>query len=303
MNSPSNTTIRRAVTICLAAVSLGTLSAAASKHITPVAGAATIASVQYLVCLILTLPSIRHHGSNSLHTQRLPLHLLRGLSGALCFFIYYTSIEHIPLVEATLLRNSAPLCVPLVVLIMLNQRIARQRWIPLIIGFIGIAIVLRPSDGSLNLYHILGLGAALCYALSMVSTQMLSTTEPNHRILFYYFTISLACLLPFSIGHWREIPLFAWPWLIFIGAALYLSLRLYTYAYSLADAAILSPISYFSVVGAGIIGWAVWGHSPDPLSVIGILLVCTGGISVILIGHVKSKKIKGLPSNGGCTNE
>ncbi|CAH0990639.1 hypothetical protein SIN8267_00733 [Sinobacterium norvegicum] len=297
MTSIEHSNISKAVIVCLGTVLLGSLGAAASKYIAPTTGAAAIATVQYVCCLVLTLPSILRHGKASLRTQRPALHLFRGLSGALCFYTYFVALEHIPLVDATLLRNSAPLVVPILMLLLMGQPINNGRWLPLIIGFIGIAIVLRPSEGELNIYHFLGFLSAVGLAVSMVTTQMLSSTEPSHRILFYYFTISLVTILPLSLGQWQNIPLSAWPWLIFIGLSMYFAFRLYTYAYSIADATIISPINYFAVVFSGIIGWLVWDHQPDIWTYVGTALICAGGISIVIMGKKKPADLSDAEAN------
>jgi drug/metabolite transporter (DMT)-like permease len=52
---------------------------------------------------------------------------------------------------------------------------------------------------------------------------------------------------------------------------------LFTAAYRQAPASLLSPVNYLELVWAGLIGWAVFGHVPDPLTTIGMCVVAAAG--------------------------
>jgi sugar lactone lactonase YvrE len=49
-------------------------------------------------------------------------------------------------------------------------------------------------------------------------------------------------------------------------------------AYDQASAAALSPFNYSVVVFSGLIGWLVWDQVPNALSLVGVVLVCAGGV-------------------------
>jgi drug/metabolite transporter (DMT)-like permease len=53
---------------------------------------------------------------------------------------------------------------------------------------------------------------------------------------------------------------------------------LLTHSYSLAPATRIGPYTYSTVVFAAILGWALWGETPDILMIMGALLVCVSGI-------------------------
>lgn len=273
--------LARGALLATATVFIGSTVAAASKHISGQVHITTIVLVQYCICFALTLPTVLRKGRGGLATQHPGLHAIRAISGLGCFYTYYLALKHIPLVDAALLRNTAPLVVPLVILLWLKQGIARSRWLPLLIGFAGVMLILRPAGAGISGWHLIGFTSGIGLAISMVSTRLLAHSEPEARILFYYFALALLLILPFYAVHAEPIPAFAWPWLIYIGLAMYLTFLMYTRAYRYATASVLAPTSYFSVVFSGILDWVIWQHVPDTVGLTGIALVVAGGVLVL----------------------
>jgi drug/metabolite transporter (DMT)-like permease len=264
-------------------------TAAASKYVSSAVPVPVIVLIQYLICCIGMLPWLSRCSLNDLKTPRWPEHLIRGLTGWTCFYTYYQALEHIPLVDATMLRTSSPLYVPIILWLWTGIRIPAARWLPIAIGFIGIYIILEPSSDDIKWWHLLGLVSGITLAGSMVATRVLSKTEDTNLILFYYFFISLLCSIPTGLAEWRPIPLWAWPYLIGIGLSIFFAMWMYTLSLSYTRASIVAPIGYFAVVVSGILGWIIWGHAPALKMAGGILLVMTAGLLAIYLGAREEK--------------
>tara|TARA_R110002073_G_scaffold113388_3_gene250440 strand:- start:3 stop:917 length:915 start_codon:yes stop_codon:yes gene_type:complete len=282
MNTDSQNA-RKAILLSLLMITLASTAVAATKFASEMASTAAIVTVQYLICTVLCLPRILRAGAGNLRSDHIGLHFVRGVAGVLGFYLFYASLQHIPLVDAMLLRQSAPLVVPLVLAVWLRERIPPAAWLPLVTGFCGIAIILRPSPDGLSLWHAGGLASAVTLAISMVATRKLARTEPTSRILFYYVVLSLACVAPFSIDDFANIPPLGWLAMLYIGTAIYWTLELYTRAYGMAPTALIAPINYFAVVLAAFWGWLFWNQMPDIWSASGSVLVIGGGLMTIFL--------------------
>lgn len=275
----------------LVCVFVTALAGAATKHIASEVPVTTIVCLQYLVCLLMQFPGIVRQGPSFLKTEQKVTHVIRSLGGWLCFLCYYLAIDHIPLVDAALLRSASPLCVPLVIWVIARQGVPTAQWLPILLGFFGVGLILRPDTGSISIWHLVGFFSAVFLAISMVFTRKLTFTEPGSRILFYYFLISFLCSFPLMLIGWKS---FEWHWLVyilFIGVSIYVALWLYTKAYMYAQASVVSPFSYFGVVFAGFFGWMFWGHVPDLISLAGIALVVCGGVITVMIRENKAATI------------
>lgn len=284
MNLSERRQTLKGVGLMLLCVALTALAGAASKHIANEVSVALIVFAQYATGLLIVLPRLLPDFKARIRTERLPRHLFRSVCGWLCFYFYYLAIAHIPLVEASLLRSASPLCVPFVIVWLMGVKPPWSRWVAVLIGFSGIMLILKPESDSVNPWHFVGFLSAITLAISMVTTRQLTSTEPSERILFYYFLVSTLCSLPLMIVHWQPVPWNVWPWLLFIGLAIYIGLHFYTEAYRHAKASVVSPFSYFGVVFAGLLGWLIWQHVPDIWSFAGIALVLLGGILATVLG-------------------
>ena len=270
--------------LALATSLVMSLAAGVIKYTAGYVSIEQIVMVQYLVCVGVMLPWLASRGINRLRTEHPWLHVIRGASGWLCFYTYYLALDVIPMVEAALLRNSAPLVVPVVVLAWLKYRMPTRNWIPVFIGFIGITLVLKPETSGLSSWHLIAFCSAITLAGSIVTTRVLTKTEPTNRILFYYFALSALFALPLAIINWQPIPLFTLPLMLGIGLSVWLIMWLYTQAYRYAKATVIAPLSYFGVLFTGLIGWVFWQQVPDMMAVIGAALIIGGGIGSVWLG-------------------
>ena len=270
------------VGLSLLTVFLSATVAAVGKHLSGMqVPVSAMIVAQYSISFVFTLPSVARGGVASLRSERLPMHFLRGLSGVACFYFYFFALSKISLLEATLLRNSAPLMVPLLIFLALREPVSRRSLPPLLLGFAGVVLVLRPGFAELSIWHLVALGSGLGLAISMITTRMLASSEPANRILFYYFAVSLMVSVPFFLWQGGDVHLSAYPWLLYMGVVIYLCFLLYTWAYRYASASVLAPTSYFAVVFGGLLDWLIWGLLPDTLTLIGIALVILGGVMVV----------------------
>ena len=71
--------------------------------------------------------------------------------------------------------------------------------------------------------------------------------------------------------------------MLYVGIAIYYTLRLYTRAYAIAPAHLIAPVNYFAVVMAGFWGWLLWDQVPDTGSLVGSTLVIIGGLLTIYL--------------------
>lgn len=291
MNTTTDNT-HKGVAFALATAVVGSSAGAAGKLIAEDLAAPMIVFVQFSICLAIMIPSMLKLGIRTIPSPHWKKHLVRGLGGWISFFAFYQALGSIPLVDATLLRNTAPLFVPLIIWLWAGVFVPSNRWPSLIVGFIGIAIILRPqgSGNGFEPAYLIGLASGLLLAVSMVGTRLLSQHETSGKIMFYYFALSFVLSLPLAILNWQPIPAKCWPYLLYIGLSIFIAMWLYTKAYSCAKPSIVSPISYFSVVFAGLLGWAIWGHLPDTQSFVGIALVVTAGIYTVYLGSISQKQ-------------
>jgi drug/metabolite transporter (DMT)-like permease len=231
---------------------------------------------------------VLRQGWEELKTARIGLHLLRAVAGTGAWLGLFFAITLMPLTNAVLMTYTAPIWMPLIAWMLHGRKVGSAVWAGVGLGFIGIVMVLHPSNATLGWGAPVALGAAFLLALALLSVRWLCETEPNLRILFYYFLLSTLLILPFALVVWRTPEPWAWIYLAGIGLCLLASQVLLIVAYSYASAVTLAPIIYSVVVFTALINWAVWQRVPSLLEVAGMALVILGGV-IAMKGGGKSE--------------
>jgi drug/metabolite transporter (DMT)-like permease len=208
-------------------------------------------------------------------------HLVRSLAGLASMYCYFYAIAHVGLAEAVLLTYSLPLFMPAIASLWLGEPFPRGLWPGLVLGFLGIALVLKPGSALFQPAALIGLGSALFAALAQVGVRRLTATEPVTRIVLYFAVVStVVSVLPAGLDQ-------SWPssrgwWLLAAtGTVATVAQLLLTRAYAHAPAAQVGPFIYACVPFAALFDGALLGHWPDRLTSAGAVLVCAAGAFIL----------------------
>lgn len=261
------------------------IMSAFGKAAAPSVPSGVLVFFQNSISLVLLLPWVLRGGTEGLKTRHLGLHIVRGGSGMLSQYFMFVALNYIPLVDAVLLVNAAPLFIPLITWIWLKQGISGKLWVSLVIGFVGIVLILQPGASVFSWATPLAIVAGVFSAIALVTVGRLNLTEPSARTLFYYFLISSILTTPLLLIRWSPPEPQAWIYLIGIGVTMAIAQLLLILAYEHASPSQVSPFNYSVVVFSGLIGWIVWNEIPNALSLVGTVLVCAGGILSVTHHH------------------
>jgi drug/metabolite transporter (DMT)-like permease len=252
--------------------------AALSRIVSQTAPVPTIVFFQNFISWACVTPWIAKHGFGILRTERFRLIFFRSIIGLIGFTSLFLAVQRISLVDSILLYNSAPLFLPFVLWLWLKIPIDHKLWPGILVGFIGIVLILKPGREILDLGALFGLCSSLSLALIMVSVRLLSETENDHAVLFYYFLIASVISLPVALYYWMPLNQSEWIKIFGIGAFSYLGQWSFMRAFHYQTPAQLGPFCYMAVVYSVLIQWAIWNNLPDFLAWGGIFLVCAGGL-------------------------
>ena len=231
------------------------------------------------VAMAFLLPwlHIRQRGL-SLKTSCPHLHLLRAAAGLGAMYCFFIALKLLRLADAMLLCYTLPIFIPIIEWFWLKEPVSRQTKIAVAVGFIGIALVLKPGFGLFQAAGLVGLASGLLAALAIVGIRRMTATEPVVRVVFYFTLFGTLV---------SAVPL-AWTWqnpqgrmlwaLCVMGILAIMAQMCLTKGYSLAPAGQVGPFNYGNVVFSAIIGWVFWGETLDGLTLAGAVLTCSAGI-------------------------
>lgn len=235
--------------------------------------------IQNVVAFFCILPMALRKGFERLKTNEMSSHLVRDIFGLVSYYFFFLAIRLLNLVDATTLNYTAPFFVPFIAWIWMREKIDQHVWWLIIIGFVGVATILRPTSDIFDFGFLIGILAGATSGVALTAVRVLNLKkEPLTRTLFYFFSIASILSFPFAWRVW--VPPNSTEWLLCcgIGAATAVGQMLLTSAYRHGTASYLSPLGYLVVVYNGLISYFVFEQPLGVRSVIGTSLIVLGGL-------------------------
>ncbi|WP_375752372.1 DMT family transporter [Vibrio sp. HN007] len=242
---------------------------------------------QLVAFLVLTPIYLRFSGKKTLseHLSNAKINFIRGqliLIGAACMVV---AITHLPLATANAVFYAAPLLMlPLSVWI-LKETPKKEKIIATVIGFIGVLIVLRPSQ-----FHwaaLFALGTAITLAVFHILVKKIPTKTSVIHTLFWTSVFSLPVSAFLAATVWQNIHSEELIWIVFSSIAILGYNGLAVYAYKKSEANQVALVEYSGLIFVTLFGVIWFDEVPNWLTAIGI-----GMIVVPIIYKQQTPKLK-----------
>lgn len=231
---------------------------------------------------------MRHEGGKPL------LLLFRGLMGFAALLAFFYNIAHIPLGDAMTFSKTSPIFTAIFAWIFLNEKLSAKGWAAVVVGFVGIVLITKPSGALLGKTDLLGIASGIGAALAYTSVRELKRYYDTRAIVLSFMGVGTAGpLLLMLVSPYVEAEAldfmfgsFVMPdgivWLYVLGMGLFATLaQLYmTKAYGESQAGIVGAVSYTNIVFAIFVGLMLGDTLPDLLTLSGIILIVFSGVMV-----------------------
>ena len=233
----------------------------------------TFLSALVVVTIIVALRRFR-----DLKTTVLPMHLLRGGTGIAGFLLFIGAAQMTSLMNANVLLNTTPIFIPILAMAFLHNRINRQLWLAIALGFAGMVIIVKPSASIFSdPGNLLGLLAGFVTAIEFLAVKKLDESDSPLTQMFYFLLIGTLICSFLVVGKFQSISANHMLIMLATGICLVLFQFLLIKAYMYAKPHEIGAFQYSSVVFAAILGWLVFRESLDTATIAGTTLVCIGG--------------------------
>jgi len=228
--------------------------------------------------LIVFLPK---HGRALFQVNHLGSQLIRGLLLFISTYLQFYGVAYLPLATAAAITLTSPLMVTALSFRMLREPVTTPLWWAVWIGFIGAIVVIRPGESSFDWHVLLIVGSTICSALYQLFSRLHGKSErpdASATITTIVGTVVATPILPFD---WVT-PSLGWDLGLLVGMGIMAGAGHYflTIAYSQAPAAIVSPFNYTRIVGAAILGYAIFRELPDFWTWLGTAIIIGSGLYI-----------------------
>jgi drug/metabolite transporter (DMT)-like permease len=256
------------------------------------AGHLPVLEVGFLRCfmsLFALVPILGHHGLSAFKTNHPKTHITRIVCATFGVLLAIYGLQTLELATAVSLSFTRPLFMIVLAHFLLNEPVQWRRGLATVMGFIGVLIVLGPSDVSDIPGAVATLTAAAFIAGSLAVIRKQAGVDGPATIMAWY-SIGTCCttLVP---------ALFVWQWptmhdalplaaLAVLGSGgQYMIVR----AFAEGEATVVNPIDYSQLIMATIIGFVAFGELPTIWTFVGSAVIIASTL-YILFREARIKK-------------
>ena len=208
----------------------------------------------------------------------------RGLLVALAQLLFYTALADLELATVSALGQTNAIFIVLIAVIFYREKVGLWRWSAVIVGFGGAVWIMQPGSNLFTWSAALPIGAAFCYAASMVTLRSFDVSISS-AIIYFYSSIAAALgaiLLAIGTTDFSPIQSISDALLIFsMSLCGGFGVVFLMYAFRQAPASVLAPFSYFGILTAFGLGWIIFDELPIDKLFPGVILIVLSGLTIL----------------------
>lgn len=212
------------------------------------------------------------------------------LLGVLCFVV---ALANMPVADLTALGQISPMLLLLGVAVLYRDKIGVPRMVLIAIGFAGAICVAQPGANGVSPFAILGALTAVGTAVRDIIGRKVSPQIPV--LIVAYGTLVLvmigAGLATLVFEHWVMPDAHHLLLLAGSGALLSLGHFFIFLSYRTGATSVVAPFYYVFAIWAVCTGFFVFGTLPNPLAVVGIVLIVASGVAVVLVDAARRRPV------------
>jgi drug/metabolite transporter (DMT)-like permease len=219
----------------------------------------------------------------------------RGLVGSCAMICFYAAVVHLPLAEATVIHQTAPLFTAMLAAWLLHERLTGRIVVSLLGAFTGVVMIARPQSlfggaataaentASLQFAFVALLGASLS-AVAYVTVRRLGRSESPLVVVFWLPLLTIPVSAPFALPAWVWPDATTWLWLLGIGVSTQFAQVSLTKGLAREAAGKATAVGYLQVAFATVFGALIFGSWPDAWSWTGMVLIVLALLFALLFG-------------------
>ena len=207
-------------------------------------------------------------------------HLYRGGFYVIGAFAFILALGYLPFAQVVAIAFVGPMFMILFGSLFLNEVVGWQRFIAVLVGFVGVLLVIQPGTDAMHWAVILPIIVALADAARDLVTRKMVAGESNLRIVFS--TGVMLCVIGSltAFGDWQPIRTQDMMWFLFGGFAFVVAHYLMVEAFRHGQLVAIAPFRYVQIIWTILAGLVFWGEVPETMVLVGIAVICVSGVYI-----------------------
>jgi drug/metabolite transporter (DMT)-like permease len=238
-----------------------------------------VLELRSVIGFLILLPLVFTAGGfPAMRTERPLQHIGRNVAHYAGQAAWLYALTLIPLGVLVSIEFTTPIWTALLAAFFLGEKLSHARIAAIVLGLIGIVVIVRPGVGAAETGHLIVLGAAFAFGISLVMVKSLTRSDSVVKIIFWMLVIQSAIGLYPAVLGWKNPPAELWPWIFVIAFTGMSSHFCLARALVHADATFISPMDFLRVPMSALIGWMLYSEQIDIFTAGGALLILAGNL-------------------------
>nr|WP_244632788.1 DMT family transporter [Agrobacterium fabrum] len=228
--------------------------------------------IRAMIGLIFILPLIWRHRGEMVRVKYPWRNLFRICCNAIALTSNFIAITLLPLATVNAVGFSRPLVTMAMAVAFLGETVSRFRWAGASLAFVGVLVVIGPDGAEFGVGVLVVLVSVVFGALAVIQTRALR--QENTTVMMVFYTVELAVITAVpAIWTWKPVASFDWVALLGIGLLAQMGQYCFLRAYRIADASVLAPVGYLSILFVTAVGYFLFDEVPENRVVLGIAVI------------------------------
>ncbi len=217
-------------------------------------------------------------GLPAVKTARLRQHTARNAVHYAAQYGWFVALTMIPLAHVVSIEFTMPIWSAALAVVFLGERMSGLKWMAVLLGLVGVAVIVRPSGGEVNVGQMIALAAALGFAVSVVLVKSLTRTDAAVTISFWMLVVQSVIGLVPALLVWQWPSAQVWGWVVVIAFCGTYSHYCFARAMQHADATVVVPMDFLRVPLTALVGWLMYKEGLDLFTLLGIALILAANL-------------------------
>ena len=232
----------------------------------------------------------------NLGNKFLILSCLRGICFLSMNVFIFISVVNLEFATAMTLTFSSPFFIVILSIILLSEKIGIYRWSAVIIGFVGVVMIMKPTSEIFSFYSIFPVLTAIAWAFTVIILKFIQGNHSTAKIQLYtliFNVIGGLTLFFVTTGHveikdFKDFILMTMTGVLGGTAAI-----LFIYSYRLISASKIASFEYLGIPSSFILGWIFFNEAPWSQLFPGVIVIIFAGMIIIWRDNIKKTSIEG----------
>ena len=208
--------------------------------------------------------------------------LLRGVFGMTALFLFFLTLQNIPLASAMTIQYLSPIFTSIIAIFVLSEKVRSMQWVFYLIAFVGVVLI-QQIDTRVSLFFlVIGIVSALCSGVAYNLVRSLRGREHPLTVVLHFQLVGVVAGGISLFFEWKTPVGWDWLHLFLVGVFSQLGQIFLTSALQKERAASVSIVNYTGLVYAISIGWLVFGETHSYETFLGMALVVAGVLASVI---------------------